>query len=47
MDAAAYITKVMEMEGHYFDPEGFDEVDPEEEFKELDNDKAIEFGRLV
>jgi predicted phage terminase large subunit-like protein len=47
MDAAAYITKIMEDEAQYFDPEGFDEGDPEEEFKELDNDKMIEYDRLV
>jgi hypothetical protein len=47
MDAAAYITKVMEMEQQYFDPEGFDDVDPEEEYKELDNDKVLEWGRIV
>lgn len=47
MDAAAYITKVMEMEGQYFDPEGFDEVDPEEEFKELDNEKALVWEGIV
>ena len=46
MDAAAYITKVMEMEQHYFDPEGFDEVDPEDEFAELENDQMLEYERV-
>jgi hypothetical protein len=47
MDAAAYITKVMEMEQQYFDPEGFDDVDPEEEFDELENDKMLDYERIV
>jgi predicted phage terminase large subunit-like protein len=46
MDAAAYITKIMEMEQQYFDPEGFDESDPEEEFEELNNDELLDFERI-
>ena len=48
MDAAAYITKVMEMEQQYFDPEGLeDEVDPEAEYEELDNDRMLDYDRVV
>lgn len=48
MDAAAYITKVMEMEQQYFDPEGFDEnEDPEAEFEELDNEQRMDYTRMV
>jgi hypothetical protein len=47
MDAAAYITKIMEDEAQYFDPEGFNDEDSEAEFKELDNDKAIDYERMV
>jgi hypothetical protein len=37
----------MEKDHQYFDPEGFDEMDPEEEYKELENDKMLDFDRLV
>lgn len=47
MDAAAYITKIMEEEGHYFDPDGEDVEDPEKEFEELENEKALEYERVV
>jgi len=46
MDAAAYITEIMEKESSYFDPAD-DDDDPEAEFNELDNDKAIDYDRLV
>jgi predicted phage terminase large subunit-like protein len=47
MDAASYITKIMEMEGHYFDPEGFEDKDPEEDFSELANDKPLDWQRVA
>jgi hypothetical protein len=49
MDAAAYITKIMEMEQQYFDPEGFDDedFDPEAEFLELDNEPMLEWAGVV
>lgn len=47
MDAAAYITKIMEMEHHYFDPEGFDDQDPESEFTDLENEQALEYETLI
>lgn len=47
MDAAAYITKIMEMEQQYFDPEGFEDVDPEAEYEELNNEKTIDYERIV
>jgi predicted phage terminase large subunit-like protein len=48
MDAAAYITKIMEMEQQYFDPEGFEENEnPEAEFEELGNDEMMDYERMV
>ena len=46
MDAAAYITKIMDELDYYFDPPEMGE-DPESEFEELKDDKLIEDWRLV
>ena len=46
MDASAYIVELMELEGDYFDPMEINE-DPEEDYKELDNDSPIEFTPYV
>ncbi len=46
MDAAAYITKIMEEEGQYFDP--IDADDPmESEFEQLENEKPLKYKRIV
>jgi len=45
MDAAAYISKIMETEGQYFDP--IDVETTEDEFKELENDKPLKYKRMV
>jgi len=45
MDAAAYITYIMEQEGHYFDP--MDDEDPDAEYEGLENEKMLDFDRLI
>jgi predicted phage terminase large subunit-like protein len=45
MDAASYITKVMEEEGQYFDPVDVEVM--EDEFKELENEKPIKYKRVA
>ena len=47
MDAASYITKIMEMEHHYFDPEDKYDDDPEKEFEELENEKSLGWDTLI
>lgn len=45
MDAAAYVSKIMEMEGQYFDP--IDVEYTEDEFKELENEKPLKYKGLL
>jgi phage terminase large subunit-like protein len=45
MDALAYIVEMMELGERYFEPPEMD--DPEEEFKELDYDEAVNDWRYV
>jgi predicted phage terminase large subunit-like protein len=45
MDAAAYISKIMEIEGQYFDPVDIELT--EDEFKELDNEKPLKYKRAM
>lgn len=45
MDAASYISKIMEIEGQYFDPMEFEQK--EDEYKEFDNEKALKYRRVV
>jgi predicted phage terminase large subunit-like protein len=45
MDAASYISKIMEMEGQYFDP--IDVEFTEDEFNQLDNEKPLKYKRAV
>jgi hypothetical protein len=47
MDAAAYITKIMEMEHHYFDPEDDYKDDPEKEFEELEDEQKLEWDTVI
>lgn len=46
MDAAAYISKIMEEEGQYFDP--IDADDPtESEYEQLENEKPLKYKRMA
>ena len=45
MDAASYITKIMEIEGQYFDP--VDIEFSEDEFKTLENEKPLKYKGLL
>ena len=45
MDAASYISKIMEVEGQYFDP--IDVELTEDEFKDLDNEKPLKYSGVI
>jgi len=46
MDALAYILKLMEMEGYYFDPPDMD-VYEDEDYSDLENETPLEFWRTA